>query len=100
MRLVGANDHLPAERQIECLPTPAQCAGAIKRLSRRLNVSISHARGIYARGGADATPLALPELLDVLVTRLAGARAPEVFAARGVDAHSSPTEYCRRKGTA
>jgi hypothetical protein len=72
MQLIGANDHLPAGRQIECLPTPAQCADAINRLSHRLNVSIGHAKGIYARGGVDATPLALPELLDVLVTRLAG----------------------------
>jgi hypothetical protein len=72
LALVGANDLLPAQHQIECLPTPAQCADAIQRLSQRLGASISHAKGIYARGGADATPLALPELLDVLVARLAG----------------------------
>jgi len=72
LALVGANDHLPAARQIECLPTPAQCVDAIQRLSHRLGASISYAKGVYARGGADATPLALPELLDVLVTRLAG----------------------------
>jgi hypothetical protein len=29
------------------------------------------ANAVYARGGANATPLALPELLDVLVDRLA-----------------------------
>jgi hypothetical protein len=100
MRLVGANDHLPAERQIECLPTPVQCADAIRRLSRRLEVGISHARGIYARGGADATPLALPELLDVLVTRLAGAHAREVFAARRAGTHSSLAGCRKSKGTA
>jgi hypothetical protein len=88
------------EQQIECLPTPAQCADAIKQLSHRLNVSISHARGIYARGGADATPLALPELLDGLVARLAGARAPEIFAPHRTGAHLSQPENRKRKGTA
>jgi hypothetical protein len=70
--LVGANDRLPPDRQIECLPTPQQCADAVGRLARRLGVSISHAKGLYARGGVNATPLALPELLDVLVARLTG----------------------------
>lgn len=70
LQLVGANDCLPPDRQIECLPTPQQCTEAVGRLAHRLGVTMSHARGVYARGGADATPLALPELLDVLVARL------------------------------
>lgn len=74
--LVGANDLLPPDRQIECMPTPQHCADAIAGLARRLQVSAQHAKGIYARGGANATPLALPELLDVLTARLSGKRAP------------------------
>jgi hypothetical protein len=71
IELVGANDHLPAELRIACLPSPDDCRNAIERLSRRLNIDIPQATAIYARGGANATPLALPELLDVLVKRLA-----------------------------
>jgi hypothetical protein len=70
--LIGANDRLPSERNIECLPTRQQCADAIRALASRLGVTAEHAKGFYARGGADATPLALPELLDVLVARLRG----------------------------
>ena len=70
--LIGANDRLPLDRQIECLPTPQQCADAVRRLAYRLGVNLSHAKGVYARGGADATPLALPELLEILVPRLRG----------------------------
>jgi hypothetical protein len=69
--LVGANDHLPEQLRIACLPLPDDCRGAIERLSRRLKIDISRATAIYARGGANATPLALPELLDILVERLA-----------------------------
>ncbi len=72
LELVGANDHLPAEHRIECLPLPDHCKHAIKRLSRRLRIDVPKATAIYARGGSNATPLALPELLDVLVKRLAG----------------------------
>ena len=71
VELVGANDHLPANLQIECLPLPDDCKDAVERLSRRLGIDLPHAAAIYARGGANATPLALPELLDVLVERLA-----------------------------
>jgi hypothetical protein len=71
LELVGANDHLASELRIACLPLPDDCKNAIARLSRRLGIDIPHATAIYARGGANATPLALPELLDVLVTRLA-----------------------------
>jgi hypothetical protein len=68
--LVGANDRLPEELHIECLPTAQHCADAIIRLAGRLGTSLAHAKGVYSRGGANATPLALPELLDVLVARL------------------------------
>ena len=76
--LIGANDRLSLDRQIDCLPTPQQCADAVQRLAHRLGVSTSHAKGVYSRGGADATPLALPELLDDLIARLHGEplRAP------------------------
>ncbi len=71
LELTGANDHLPTERKIACLPLPDDCKDAIERLSRRLAIDTPRATAIYARGGANATPLALPELLDVLVRRLA-----------------------------
>ncbi|MBO6784142.1 MAG: hypothetical protein JJ899_12850 [Alphaproteobacteria bacterium] len=70
MPLGGANDHLPDDRRIECLPTIEQCKDAAARLARRLGVDAKQANAVYARGGANATPLALPELLDVLVERL------------------------------
>lgn len=69
--LIGANDHLAAGQTIACLPMPDDCKLAIQLLSRRLGIDASKATAIYARGGANATPLALPELLDVLVKRLA-----------------------------
>lgn len=71
LELIGANDHLAADLRITCLPLPEDCQNAIQRLSRRLKVDIPRATAIYARGGANATPLALPELLDVLIKRLA-----------------------------
>jgi hypothetical protein len=70
LELIGANDHLPEDLKIACLPVPDDCQNAIQRLSRRLKIDIPRATAIYARGGANATPLALPELLDVLVRRL------------------------------
>ncbi len=69
--LVGANDHLTSGQRIACRPVPDDCKDAIERLARRLDIDMSRATAIYARGGANATPLALPELLDVLVGRLA-----------------------------
>ena len=75
MELIGANDYLAPKYRIDCLPLPSDCKRAIERLSHRLNVDIPKATAIYARGGNNATPLALPELLDVLVRRLAGAHA-------------------------
>jgi hypothetical protein len=68
--LTGANDHLPPHLQIACLPSPQDCKRAISRLADRLGIELPRATAIYARGGANATPLALPELLDVLVERL------------------------------
>jgi hypothetical protein len=70
--LVGANDLLPAELRITCLPTLAQCADARVRLAQRLGCDVSRVGGVYSRGGGDATPLALPELLEHLVAALAG----------------------------
>ena len=71
LELIGANDHLAAEQKIACLPMPDDCKLAIQRLSQRLGIDVPKATAIYARGGANATPLALPELLDILVKRLA-----------------------------
>ncbi|WP_454617685.1 hypothetical protein [Bradyrhizobium cenepequi] len=71
LELIGANDHLAAGQKIACLPMPDDCKLAIQRLSQRLGIDVPKATAIYARGGANATPLALPELLDVLVKRLA-----------------------------
>ena len=68
--LTGANDLLPPERQILCLPTLEHCRDSIPSLAARLGTDLAHANAIYARGGANATPLALPELLDVLVSYL------------------------------
>ena len=77
LELIGANDHLSVERRIDCLPLPDDCRHAIERLSRRLKIDIPKATAVYARGGNNATPLALPELLDVLVRRLAGEHAKD-----------------------
>lgn len=72
LKLIGANDHLDKSLQIEALPTTDDCKDAIRRLAIRLGTDERHVGGTYSRGGTDATPLALPELLDVLVTRLSG----------------------------
>ncbi len=70
LRLVGVNDFVASESRIEVLPTPAHCAEARRRLEERLAVSPRAANAVYARGGGGATPLALPEMLDVLIERL------------------------------
>jgi len=70
MALIGANDQLPPDLAIECLPMREHCKDAIARLAARLGTDIAHATGVYSRGGASATPLALPELLDVLIERI------------------------------
>jgi hypothetical protein len=68
--LQGANDLLAPEDWIECLPTVKQCELAKRRLAKRLGRPVSAIGGYYSRGGGEATPLALPELLDFLVSRL------------------------------
>lgn len=68
--LLGTNDLLPPELHIECLPSAEDCKDAIIRLAKRLNTDVSRVGGTYSRGGVNATPLALPELLDTLVARL------------------------------
>jgi hypothetical protein len=70
LQLHGANDLLLPAVRIECLPTIEQCAIAKARLAKRLGRSASAIGGYYSRGGGGATPLALPELLKFLVTRL------------------------------
>jgi hypothetical protein len=85
LELIGANDHLAPERRIDCLPLPSDCKRAIEHLSRRLKIDIPKATAIYARGGNNATPLALPEMLDVLVRRIAGMRAEN----KGKKTHAS-----------
>ena len=68
--LIGANDLLAPDARIECLPTLEQCETARRRLAKRLHRPIAAVGGYYSRGGGDATPLALPELLKFLTTRL------------------------------
>lgn len=70
LRLIGANDRLPADERILCLPTIADCDDARHRLAVRLKRHVSRVGGEYSRGGGGATPLALPELLEVLVAAL------------------------------
>ncbi len=70
LALIGANDRLPAALRIECLPTVEQCAAARAALAKRLGRDVARVGGEYSRGGGGATPLALPELLSVLVERL------------------------------
>jgi hypothetical protein len=68
--LQGANDLLAPADRIECLPTLKQCAVAKECLAKRLGRPTSAVGGYYSRGGGDATPLALPELLEFLTSRL------------------------------
>lgn len=68
--LVGINDLLGEHSQIEVLPSTEACDDARRRLQLRLGTSAAAANAVYARGGGGATPLALPELLDVLIERV------------------------------
>jgi hypothetical protein len=68
--LIGANDLLEPGAQIECLPTKEQCETARRRLAKRLGRPLAAIGGYYSRGGGNATPLALQELLQFLVARL------------------------------
>ncbi len=67
LALVGVNDLLPEALRITCLPTRADCDDALLRLATRLGVTPRQATGPFGRGGGDATPLALPELLATLI---------------------------------
>jgi hypothetical protein len=69
--LQGANDQLPPDFRVECLPTPKQLEAGKRRLAARLGRPVASIGGYYSRGGGGATPLALPELLRYLVSRLA-----------------------------
>lgn len=68
LALTGANDLLPASARITALPTRQQCQVALQRLADRLGISTTAAAGPFGRGGGGATPLALPELLEDLLT--------------------------------
>jgi hypothetical protein len=72
--LVGVNDLVPG--LVEIHPTRAETQDAIRRLRSRLArddpaISAAAVHAAYARGGGGATPLALPELLEVLVDLVA-----------------------------
>lgn len=69
-RQVGANDLLPEALRLAALPTRDQCQAALSRLALRLGKTTTEAAGHFARGGGDATPLALPELLEDLLTEI------------------------------
>jgi hypothetical protein len=68
--LVGANDLLPEGLRLTALPTREQCQDALARLASRLGRTPAEAAGHFGRGGGDATPLALPELLEDLLAAL------------------------------
>jgi hypothetical protein len=70
LALVGANDLLPAPLRLTALPSRDQCQAALARLASRLGKTTAEAAGHFARGGGDATPLALPELLEDLLTEI------------------------------
>jgi hypothetical protein len=70
LALTGVNDLLPEALRIACLPTRADCDDALLRLAARLGVTPRQATGPFGRGGGDATPLALPELLETLIATI------------------------------
>ncbi|MGI3166570.1 DUF5591 domain-containing protein [Pseudooceanicola sp. 200-1SW] len=70
LAFTGANDLLPEHLKITCLPLAADCTDAIERLAKRLGTTPDRVGSHWSRGGANATPLALPELLDVLVENI------------------------------
>jgi hypothetical protein len=74
--LVGVNDRVPG--LVDVHPTRAESTAALERLTERIRredprASGAAVRAVYARGGGGATPLALPELLDVLLARISEA---------------------------
>lgn len=70
LALEGVNDGLDDTQRIEVLPTPQMCDDARRRLRDRIGGSQRSANAMFARGGGGATPLALPEMLDSLISRL------------------------------
>jgi hypothetical protein len=70
LKLVSVNDRLPGV--VDVHPTRREADGALDQLLARLRkddptTTRRAAQAVYARGGGGATPLALPEMLDVLV---------------------------------
>lgn len=74
LALTGANDLLSPDLALTALPTRQQCAEALARLATRLDRSQAEAAGHFGRGGGDATPLALPELLEDLLAAVLPAK--------------------------
>jgi len=67
---VSVNDRVPGA--VDVHPTRREADDALDRLLARLrkddpSTTRKAAQAVYARGGGGATPLALPEMLDVLV---------------------------------
>ena len=72
LALTGANDLLAPELRLSAMPTREQCNAALLRLATRLGRTPAEAAGHFARGGGNATPLALPELLEDLLAACKG----------------------------
>lgn len=70
LALTGVNDLLPPHLAIECLPSRADCDDALLRLAGRMGITPRQAAGPFGRGGGGATPLALPELLETLLSTI------------------------------
>jgi hypothetical protein len=70
LELVGVNDLLAAELAVSTLPLPEHCDDARARLQDRLGGSKGQAMAVFSRGGGGATPLALPEMLDILIAAI------------------------------
>ncbi len=70
LRLIGVNDRVPG--LVDIHPTRREADEALDRLTARLRAedpatTRRAAQAVYARGGGGATPLALPEMLRVLM---------------------------------
>ena len=73
LKLVSVNDRVPGV--VDVHPTRREADEALGRLLARLrkddpSATRRAAQALYARGGGGATPLALPEMLDVLLELL------------------------------
>jgi hypothetical protein len=65
LRLVGVNDSHPD--WVRCIPDEGEIEAILGRLAARLpGRTARQIKGTFATGGAGATPLVLPETLDVL----------------------------------